>query len=56
VADCHLCAFDVVTATIAAQNGNNPGQTPAPVPPDADTGWSAPDSTTNRYTTTLKGP
>ena len=43
-------------ATIAAQNGNNPGQTPAPVPPDADTGWSAPDSTTNRYTTTLKGP
>lgn len=45
-------------ATINAQNGNNPSQTPAPVPAevDADSGWSPPDSTTNHYTTTLKGP
>lgn len=45
-------------ATINAQNGNNPSQTPAPVPPevDADAGWSPPDNTTNHYTTTLQGP
>ncbi len=45
-------------ATIAAETGNTPSQLPAPVPPevDADAGWSPPDSTTNHYTTTVKGP
>jgi cytochrome c oxidase cbb3-type subunit III len=44
--------------TLAAQNGLTPGQTPAPVPRDADqdNGWSPPADTTNDYTTTTKGP
>ncbi len=45
-------------ATLAAQNGPTPSQTPAPVPrvADEDNGWSAPPGTTNDYTSTLKGP
>ncbi len=44
-------------ATLAAQNGPTPSQSPAPVPRDADTdtGWSAPPGTTNDYTTTVEG-
>ncbi len=44
--------------TLAAQNGLTPGQTPAPVPREADqdNGWSPPADTTNDYTTTTKGP
>jgi len=45
-------------ATLAAQNGPTPGQSPAPIPRDADqdNGWSAPPDTTNDYGTTIKGP
>jgi cytochrome c oxidase cbb3-type subunit III len=45
-------------ATLAAQNGSTPSQTPAPVPKeaDADTGWQAPPGTTNDYTTVTPGP
>ncbi|HEY6452657.1 MAG TPA: cytochrome c [Steroidobacteraceae bacterium] len=45
-------------ATLAAQNGPTPSQSPAPVPRDVDAGagWSPPDDSTNHYTTTLKGP
>jgi hypothetical protein len=45
-------------ATLAAQNGPTPSQSPAPVPreADADTGWSAASGTTNDYTTTVEGP
>jgi cytochrome c oxidase cbb3-type subunit 3 len=45
-------------ATLAAQNGPTPSQSPAPVPreADTDTGWSAPPGTTNDYTTTVEGP
>jgi cytochrome c oxidase cbb3-type subunit 3 len=45
-------------ATLAAQNGSTPSQSPAPVPraADEDTGWQAPPGTTNDYTTTTKGP
>jgi cytochrome c oxidase cbb3-type subunit III len=45
-------------ATLAAQNGPTPSQTPAPVPAtvDQDAGWSPPPATTNDYTTTTKGP
>jgi cytochrome c oxidase cbb3-type subunit III len=45
-------------ATLAAQQGDTPGQSPAPVPPEADqdAGWSPPADTTNDYTTTTKGP
>lgn len=45
-------------ATLAAQNGPTPSQTPAPVPrsADEDTGWQAPPGTTNDYTSTLAGP
>ncbi len=45
-------------ATLAAQNGPTPSQTPAPVPraADQDNGWGAPPGTTNHYTTTLEGP
>jgi cytochrome c oxidase cbb3-type subunit 3 len=45
-------------ATLAAQNGPTPSQTPAPVPraADEDSGWSPPPGTTNDYTTTLQGP
>jgi cytochrome c oxidase cbb3-type subunit 3 len=44
-------------ATLAAQGNGNPSQSPAPVPRavDEDPGWSAPASTTNDYSTTLKG-
>ncbi len=44
-------------ATLAAQNGPTPSQSPAPIPPDAeqDAGWSPPDDATNHYTTTTKG-
>jgi cytochrome c oxidase cbb3-type subunit III len=44
--------------TLAAQNGPTPSQSPAPVPREADQdyGWSAPDDTTNHYTTTTLGP
>jgi cytochrome c oxidase cbb3-type subunit 3 len=45
-------------ATLAAQNGATPSQSPAPVPREADdhAGWSPPPSTTNDYTTTTTGP
>jgi cytochrome c oxidase cbb3-type subunit 3 len=45
-------------ATLAAQNGNTPSQSPAPVPKSAaaDNGWDAPPGTTNDYTTTTLGP
>jgi cytochrome c oxidase cbb3-type subunit 3 len=44
--------------TLAAETGNTPSQTPAPVPKEADqyAGWSPPANTTNDYTTTTKGP
>jgi cytochrome c oxidase cbb3-type subunit 3 len=44
--------------TLAAQNGDTPSQSPAPVPAAADqhNGWSPPPQTTNDYTTTTKGP
>jgi cytochrome c oxidase cbb3-type subunit III len=44
--------------TLAAQNGATPSQSPAPVPREADqdSGWSAPENTTNHYTTTTTGP
>lgn len=43
--------------TLAAQTDNTASQTPAPVPPevDQDAGWSPPPSTTNDYTSTIKG-
>ncbi len=45
-------------ATLAAQSGPTPSQSPAPVPRDAglDPGWSPADDVTNHYTTTTKGP
>ena len=45
-------------ATLAAQNGSTPGQSPAPVPraADDDSGWSPPPDTTNDYTSTTTGP
>jgi cytochrome c oxidase cbb3-type subunit III len=44
--------------TLAAQSGDTPSQSPAPVPREADqhAGWSPPASTTNDYTTTTLGP
>jgi cytochrome c oxidase cbb3-type subunit 3 len=44
--------------TLAAQTNNTPSQIPAPVPPEADqdAGWGLPASTTNNYTSTVKGP
>ncbi|HEY2683062.1 MAG TPA: cytochrome c [Steroidobacteraceae bacterium] len=44
--------------TIAAETGNTPSQSPAPVPPAADqhNGWTLPPETTNDFTTTTKGP
>ncbi len=44
--------------TLAAETGNTPSQSPAPVPPevDQDAGWSPPASTTNDYTHTTEGP
>ncbi|HWW64937.1 MAG TPA: c-type cytochrome [Sphingomonadaceae bacterium] len=45
-------------ATLAAQNGPTPSQSPAPVPRAADqhAGWAPPPDTTNDYTTTTMGP
>jgi cytochrome c oxidase cbb3-type subunit 3 len=45
-------------ATLAAQNGPTPSQSPAPLPRDADLdeGWSPPDDATNHYGTTTPGP
>lgn len=45
-------------ATLAAQTGATPSQSPAPVPKEADNhaGWAPPAGTTNDYTTTTKGP
>jgi len=45
-------------ATLEAQNGDTPSQTPAPVPREAanDNGWAAPPGTTNHYTSTTEGP
>jgi cytochrome c oxidase cbb3-type subunit 3 len=44
-------------ATLAAQTGPTPSQSPAPIPADSgqDNGWSPPDAATNHYTTTTKG-
>lgn len=44
-------------ATLAAQNGATPAQSPAPVPKsaDEDIGWQAPPGTTNDFTTTTLG-
>ena len=44
-------------ATLAAQNGATPSQSPAPVPKsaDEDIGWQAPPGTTNDFTTTTRG-
>jgi cytochrome c oxidase cbb3-type subunit III len=44
--------------TLAAQQGDTPSQSPAPVPPEADqdAGWSPPPATTNDFTSTTKGP
>jgi cytochrome c oxidase cbb3-type subunit III len=44
--------------TLAAQTGDTPSQSPAPVPASADqhNGWSPPPETTNDYTTTTRGP
>jgi cytochrome c oxidase cbb3-type subunit III len=44
-------------ATLAAQNGATPAQSPAPVPKSAaeDIGWQAPPGTTNDFTTTTQG-
>jgi cytochrome c oxidase cbb3-type subunit III len=45
-------------ATLGAQNGPTPSQSPAPVPAAADqhAGWTPPPQTTNDYTTTTPGP
>lgn len=44
-------------ATLAAQTGPTPSQSPAPVPASADqhNGWAPPPNTTNDYTSTTKG-
>jgi cytochrome c oxidase cbb3-type subunit III len=44
--------------TLAAQQGPTPSQSPAPVPhvADQDSGWSAPEGTTNDYTAHVQGP
>ncbi len=44
--------------TLAAETGNTPSQTPAPIPPEADqdAGWSPSPTTTNDYTHTTVGP
>ena len=45
-------------ATLAAEHGNTPSQSPAPVPREADQddGWSPPPDTTNDYTSLTTGP
>lgn len=42
--------------TLAAQRGPTPSQSPAPVPrvADQDSGWSAPEGTTNDYTANVQ--
>jgi cytochrome c oxidase cbb3-type subunit III len=44
--------------TLAAQRGDTPSQSPAPVPASADehNGWAPPPATTNDYSTTTRGP
>jgi cytochrome c oxidase cbb3-type subunit III len=44
--------------TLAAETGNTPSQSPAPVPKEADqqNGWTPPEGTSNDYTSTTKGP
>jgi cytochrome c oxidase cbb3-type subunit 3 len=44
-------------ATLAAQNGPTPSQTPAALPRDLeqDAGWASPEDATNHFTTTTKG-
>jgi cytochrome c oxidase cbb3-type subunit 3 len=44
--------------TLAADHGDTPSQSPAPVPPSADhhAGWSPPPDTTNDYTDLVTGP
>jgi cytochrome c oxidase cbb3-type subunit 3 len=44
--------------TLAAETGNTPSQSPAPVPKDADddAGWAPPGDSTTDYGTTMKGP
>lgn len=44
--------------TLAAQTGDTPSQTPAPVPRAVadDPGWTPPPGTTNDYAATLQGP
>ncbi len=44
--------------TLAAQQGPTPSQSPAPVPrmADQDSGWSAPEGTTNDYVANIQGP
>jgi cytochrome c oxidase cbb3-type subunit 3 len=44
--------------TLAAEQGNTPSQSPAPVPASADqhNGWAPPAETTNDYTSTTTGP
>jgi cytochrome c oxidase cbb3-type subunit 3 len=45
-------------ATLAAQTGPTPSQSPAPVPrmADQDSGWNAPEGTTNDYIASVQGP
>jgi cytochrome c oxidase cbb3-type subunit 3 len=44
--------------TLAAETGNTPSQSPAPVPKEADdnAGWAPSAETTTDYGTTTKGP
>jgi cytochrome c oxidase cbb3-type subunit 3 len=44
-------------ATLAAQNGPTPSQSPAPVPRAADehAGWKLPPDTTNNFTSSVQG-
>ena len=44
--------------TLAAETGNTPSQSPAPVPRDADNdaGWNPPTNSTTDYGSTIKGP
>ncbi len=44
--------------TLAAETGNTPSQSPAPIPKDSDddAGWTPPGDTTTNYGSTLSGP
>ena len=44
--------------TLAAETGNTPSQSPAPVPRDADNdaGWNPPTDSSTDYGSTIKGP